>query len=169
MDEKVIEVRDLFQEVIPSFGIMHAKTYSSLMSGEIKTAKQVSNETGISHNKIYSVLKDLIKEKIISSTNTNPVSYHAKEPSKTYEKLVNKRILALEKKPEIFDKIIHDVEPINEREYIVRITNTQTKLFDNKNKAIVKESQEARMVLEKLSDYTKELNTKKEYAYATYR
>ncbi|MFH1391694.1 MAG: hypothetical protein ABIH20_05265 [Candidatus Diapherotrites archaeon] len=82
---------------------------------------------------------------------------------------MNKRILALEKKPEIFDKIIHDVEPINEMEYIVRITNTQTKLFDNKNKTIVKESKEARMILEKLSDYTKELNTKKEYVYATYR
>jgi len=60
--------------------------------------------------------------------------------SGTYEKLVNKRIFVLEKKSEKFDKIIHNVEPIGEREYIVRITNTQTKLFDNKNKVIVKES-----------------------------
>ena len=111
----------------------------------------------------------MIREKIVYCTNTNPISYYSKNPSKTYEKLVNKRILALEKNPETFDKIIHDTEQINEREYLVRITNTQTKLFDNKNKVIVKESREVRMVLEKLSTYTKELNQKKEYAYAVYK
>ena len=169
MDEKVIEVRDLFQEVVPCFGVMHSKAYVALMGEEIKTAKQLSVETGISHNKIYSVLKDLINEKIVYCTNTNPISYYSKNPSKTYEKLVNKKILALEKRPEKFDKIIHETEQINEMEYVIRITENQTRLFDNKNKVIVKEAHEAKLVLKKISDYAEQLEPKKQYAYAVYR
>ena len=164
-----IQIRELFHEVLSNFGLSHAKVYHFLIEGEIKTVKQLSEETGISHNKIYSVLKDLIREKIVYCSNTNPISYYSKNPSKTYEKLVNKRILALEKNPETFDKIIHETEQINEKEYLVKITNTQTKLFDNKNKVIVKESREAKFILEKLKNYTEELEPKKEYAYAVYK
>jgi len=169
LNQRIIQIRELFHEVLSNFGLSHAKVYHFLIEGEIKTAKQLSEETGISHNKIYSVLKDLIREKIVYCSNTNPISYYSKNPSKTYEKLVNKRILALEKKPEKFDKIIHDVEPINEKEYVVRITEKQTKLFDNKSKIIVKESKEAKFILEKLKSYTEELEPKKEYAYAVYK
>ncbi|MBN1941107.1 MAG: hypothetical protein JW772_02905, partial [Candidatus Diapherotrites archaeon] len=91
MDVRVLRVRELFRGVVPNFGVLHAKVFCSLFDGEIKTAKQLSEETGISHNKVYGVLKDLIREKIVFCTNTSPANYHVRNAVKTYEKLVSKR------------------------------------------------------------------------------
>lgn len=170
MDEKILRIRSLFQDVVPSFGITHAKVYSALMSGEVKTAKQLSGETSISHNKIYSLLKDLIREKIVHHTNTNPINYHTRDPAKTYERIVNRRIALLEKLPEEFDKIVSSNPTENdEKEYLIKFCGKQTRLFDNKNKAMVQETNEARQIVKQLNIYIEELKPKKEYNFVAYR
>jgi len=170
MDTKTcLEVRDLFSELVPSFGINHAKIFCLLLKGEVKTAKQLSDESGIAHHKIYSPLKDLMGEKIVYQTNGNPSCFYMKNPSKVYEKLVSRKILALEKRPEKFDRIIGEVEDVDEKVYVLRISEKQTKLLDDTNKLLVKEKREVDFLLEKLGEYKKEITPEKEWQYAIYR
>ncbi len=124
---------------------------------------------GISHNKIYSVLKDLIQEKIVLSTNTNPINYHVKSPSRTFERLVNRKVAELEKRPGEFDKILNSEPPASEKEYVIKFTEKQTKLFDIKNKIRVSELREVKQVINQLNIYVKELEPKKEYNFAFYK
>ena len=127
-------------------------------------------KAGISHNKVYAVLKDLVREKIVMLTSTNPASFYISNAAGTFEKLVEKRIALLEKKPGQFDKIIAVRMPgEEEREYIIKITSNQTKLFDNKNKVLVKEPKEAERIIRSLNNYAEKLDSKKEYAMAVYR
>ncbi len=170
MDRRTLRIRELFKDVVPSFGISHAKAYTALMQGEIKTAKELSGEIDISHNKIYSILKELITENIVICTNTNPINYHVKSPQKTFEKLVNKKIALLEKRTEEFDKIINDeIAYANEKEYVIRFGEKQTRLFDNKNKTAVKELKEAKQIIQQLNIYVNQLEPKKEYDLALYK
>ena len=75
----------------------------------------------------------------------------------------------LEKRPGQFDNIIA-VGPLDDgREYLIKITNSQTRLFDNKNKALVSELREAEQVIRSLNLFAEKLDTKKEYAMAAYR
>jgi len=170
LDERILKVKELFCGVVPGFGITHAKVYSSLMAGDVKTAKQLSEETGISHNKVYSILKDLIREKVVLFTNTNPANYHARNPAKTYETLVDRKISLLEKLPKEFDKILKNEPEIEgEREYLIKFSGKQTKLFDQKNKALVNEAEEAKQVIKQLNIYIEKLEPRKDYNLALYR
>jgi len=170
MDEQVLRVKGLFEEVVQGFGVMHAKVYISLLNGEIKTAKQLSEETGISYNKIYSVLNDLVKEKIVACTNSDPKNYRLVNPEKTFEALVNRKVGLLEKRSKEFSKAISsESEEGTEREYVIKFNERQTKLIDNKNKAIVRELREAKQVIKQLNIYIEKLEPRKEYNFALYR
>ncbi len=170
LDEQILKIKELFEELLPRFGISHAKVYKAVMHGEIKTARQLGEETDISHHKVYSILKDLVEQNIVASINTNPANFHVKNPSKTFQGLINKKLGDLEKMTKEFEKVI-DKEDINlyEREYIVKIKQKQTKLFDNKNKLLVKEARETRQLIERLTAYAAGLEPKKEYNYTLYR
>jgi len=172
MDDQTIRIKELFEEFLPRFGMSHAKVYGALMYGETKTAKQLYGETGISYHKIYSVLKDLEGQGILTSINTSPANFHIKSPEKTFEKLITRKKAEIERMSKDFEKIINgEPDGVYEREYLIRIDskNRQTRLFDNKNKAVVNEVAEARHVAEELSNYARKLEPHKEYAYAVYR
>jgi len=170
MNELVLRVKTLFEGVVSGFGVMHAKVYISLLNGEIKTAKQLSEETGISYNKIYSVLNDLVKERIVACTNSDPKNYRLVDPEKTFEVLVGRKISLLEKRSKEFSKAISgEVEEGTEREYVIKFNEKQTKLIDNKNKAIVKELSEAKQVIKQLNIYLEKLEPRKEYNLAIYK
>ncbi|MDD5163584.1 MAG: hypothetical protein PHD95_05240 [Candidatus ainarchaeum sp.] len=169
MDERVLRFRELFQGLVPNFGLLHAKACVALLSGGIKTAKELSQETLISHNKIYSVLKDLAREKIVFCTNADPVTFYIKDFPKIYEKLVNRKICFLQKLPEELDKMLsNENEALEEKEYLIKVSEKQTRLFDNKNKVLVKEPLEVKQVLKQLNIYIEKLEPKKEYTYAIY-
>jgi len=170
MNELVLRVKGLFEDVIKGFGVMHAKAYISLLNGEIKTARQVAEDTGISYNKIYSVLNDLVKEKIVACTNSDPKNYRLVNPEKTFEVLVTKKISVLEKSAKEFNKVLYQENPeTEEKEYVIKFNEKQTKLIDNKNKAIVKELSEAKQVIKQLNVYIAKLEPRKEYNLAIYR
>ena len=170
MDGCVLQIKSLFQDIILGFGLTHAKVYKALINGEVKTAKQLSKETGISYNKIYSILNDLVKEKIVACTNSDPKNYHLINPKKTFESLVNKKISLLEKRAKEFNKIVcEENNEVGDREYVIRFNGKQTKLFDNKNKAIVMELREAKQVIKQLNIYVEKLEPRKEYNFALYR
>ncbi len=168
MNEQLLKLKQLFSQVVPYFGTNHAKVYCSLFDGEIKTAKHLSQETGIAKNKVYYVLNDLVKYGLVRTTNTHPMNYYSKKPQKELGKLVNRRIVLLEKLPEELDKIVEN-STAEEKEYLIKFSEKQTKLFDNKNKAIVKEPAEAKQIIKQLNIYIEKIEPKKEYNFAVYR
>lgn len=170
MEEKVLKIRALFSSAVSGFGLMHAKVCNSLMSGDIKTAKQLSQETLISHNKIYSVLKDLVREKVISCTRTDPASYCMGNALKSFQKIIEKKVNSLQRLPMELQEIIQEIpESELEREYVIRFDGKQTKLFDNKNKSLVKEAQEAKQLMQQLNDYIKAIEPKRDSKWSAYR
>ncbi|MFH1240463.1 MAG: hypothetical protein V1672_04585 [Candidatus Diapherotrites archaeon] len=52
---------------------------------------------------------------------------------------------------------------------MVRKNKGRKRLIDNKNKAIVKEAQEAKQIIQQLNIYIAKLEPKKEYNFAVYR
>jgi len=58
---------------------------------------------------------------------------------------------------------------IDEKEYLIKFSEKQTRLFDNKNKAPVKEPKEAKQIIQQLNIYVNKLEPKKEYNLAVYR
>lgn len=167
MDEQLLKLKQLFSQVVPYFGSNHAKVYCGLFNGEVKTAKHLAQETGMAKNKVYHVLNDLVEYGLVRATNTHPTSYCSKEPIKEIEKLVDRKIALLEKLPLELDRILEDGDDC-EKEYLIKFTEKQTKLFDNKNKAIV-EAAEAKQIIQQLSIYVNKLEPKKEYNFAVYR
>jgi len=76
----------------------------------------------------------------------------------------------LEKRSKEFSKAISsEGEEGTEKEYVIKFNEKQTKLIDNKNKAIVKELKEAKQVIKQLNVYIEKLESKKEYNFAIYR
>ncbi|MDO8647316.1 MAG: helix-turn-helix domain-containing protein [Candidatus Diapherotrites archaeon] len=171
MDERILRIRSLFSNAISGFGLMHAKIYHALMFGDVKTAKQLSHETQISINKIYQVLKDLIREKIIASTGTDPTTYYAINAVKDFEKIIERKVNQLQRLPKELQKLIEigTTACEFETEYIIRFDGKQTKLIDNKNKSLVKETQEAKQLIQQLNDYIKAIEPKKDNKFLTYR
>jgi len=170
MDEKVLKIRALFSNAVSGFGLMHAKVCNALMGGDIKTAKQLSQETLISHNKIYSVLKDLVRERVISCTRTDPASYCMSNALKNFQKIIEKKVNSLQRLPMELQEIIQELpESEFEREYVIRFNGQQTKLFDNKNKSLVKEAHEAKQLMQQLNDYIKAIEPKRDARWPAYR
>jgi len=160
----------MFEEFLPRFGVSHAKVYRTLMYGEAKTAKQICDETGVSYHKVYSILKDLAEQDVVSCINTSPANFLIKDSQKMFDKLVSKKVGQLEKMNKEFEKVINDDSTsVFEKEYLIKITEKQTKLFDNKNKAPIKEAKETKILIDKLNSYKANLEPKNQYAYAAYK
>jgi sugar-specific transcriptional regulator TrmB len=163
MDAEILKIRKFFQDVVSGFSVSHVKIYTALKHGEIKTAGQLSRETGIPYNKIYGVLRDLTNENIVFCTFTHPVNYYARDPVRTFNKLVTKKTLFLEKQLKAFKKMVQGTASFpEEKEYLIKFSETQTKLFDQKNKRIVEEPRETKQVIRRLHAYLKKIEPKKE-------
>ena len=171
LDDAVFRLKGLFEEVLPHFSLGHAKICRSLFFGEAKTARQLHEETGVSYHKIYFMLNGLREQGIVSSVNSSPTNYLINNASKLFERLVEKKIRELQKMSQEIGEIVGGDLEAGEKEYIFRINpkNMQTRLFDNKNKALVQELQEAREIIQELTAYAKQLEPKKQYNYAVYR
>jgi sugar-specific transcriptional regulator TrmB len=150
MDDAILKLKDLFCDLLPSFGVNHAKVYSALMFGEVKTASHLAKETGIAPTKVYLALRDLTEYKLINCTSTHPINYYVKNPGKIISKLVERKINFLNKKPEEFKKILNNQNGDEGKEYLIRFNGIQTKLIDNKNKTIIKDAQEIKFIRKKL-------------------
>ena len=170
MDGRLLKLKELFSMLVPYFGTNHAKIYTVLLSGEVKTAKHLAQECNIAKNKVYQVLNDLINYGLLCSTNTHPITYYCKKPGKEIDRLVNKKINLLTGLPIQLQKIIDEDETEGEKTYLVRIKGLQTKLVDHKTKAIIKDTYETARLIKSLNGFKKQLEERKpQCQIVTYR
>ena len=85
MEQQALELKRIFNGLINGFGSNHAQTYYTLLSSEVKTAKQLIEETGVNQATTYAVLRELLKWELIKHSTTNPTSYFIDNPMKTFE------------------------------------------------------------------------------------
>ena len=85
MEQRALELKEIFNGLVDGFGLNHAQVYYTLLSSEIKTAKQVIDETGVNQATTYAVLRELLKWELIQHSNTNPTSYYIDNPIKDFE------------------------------------------------------------------------------------
>lgn len=76
-----------------------------------------------------------------------------------------KEIARLTRLPARFGELVRERQELEEeKEYLVRITAKQTKIVDNKSKAIVCEPREARELISRLNGHMQELRKPRAYA-----
>ena len=130
-DAKALEIREIFRDVIPGFGVNHAKVYYCLLSSEPKSGKQIINETGICKSIAYSALKELVNAGVICRNNCRPTIFFTKDPMETYENIARQKSMELEKGLRKLGKIIEDdSQNENERILVVIGKGKQTKLIN---------------------------------------
>jgi len=130
----------VYSDLINGFGVNHSKVYYSLLSSEVKTAKQVIDETAICKATVYSVLKGLIECELIGCTNSNPRSYYLVDPIKAFTRKVEQRRKQLLKRMKVLEKIIESGENEEKQEFVIRIgRGNQTKIINAKTKELVKD------------------------------
>ncbi len=130
MEQQALELKKIFNGMIDSFGLNHARVYYILISSEVKTAKQLVQETGINQATVYAVLRELIKWDLIQQSNTNPASYYIGNPMKTFEKQVRKKEKIITGKRKLLEDLI--ASDVDESEkYLIKIgKGEQTKLVN---------------------------------------
>lgn len=169
MLELTLKIKEIFEDLVPSFGLNHAKIYSALISREVKNATQLMQETSVSGTKTYKALNDLIKYELVYSTRDRPTAYYTKNPTKDLNNLVNKKISLLEKKPETLKEILNNWQENDQKSYLIQISGTQTKITDSYNKIIVKNETEIKTIRKQLDTMLEEMEKKKVSQYAIYK
>ena len=167
---QALELKKIFNDLVPGFGINHARAYYSLLSSDVKTAKQLIHETGVNQATTYAVLRDLLKWELIMYSNTNPTSYYIGNPLKTFERQVKKREKVIfSKRRQLEDLIAQDTD--ESEKFLIKIgKGHQTKLMNVITKKELKYRGELMQVKESLDKMLKEAPEKeKRYAYACYK
>ena len=166
MEQRALELKEIFNGLVDGFGLNHAQVYYTLLSSEIKTAKQVIDETGVNQATTYAVLRELLKWELIQHSNTNPTSYYIDNPIKDFEQQVKKREKLINfKRKQLENLIIKDYS--EDEKYLIKIgKGKQTKLFNALTKKELRYREELVKVKQSLDLLLKEAPEKeKKYAY----
>ncbi len=164
-----IKLKAIFSELLPGFGVSHAKVYFFLLSGEVKTATQLSRESLVPVNKVYVALNDLLRHGLVHCTNSHPANYFSKNPVKAFEKLVKRKTSFLARRAVELEGILKQSLQAEEQTYLIRINGENKKIEDFKNKVPVKDERELKEMKKTIEEALEKTNGKKVYGYAVYR
>jgi len=132
MDEFIESLKEL------GFNSYESKVYLALLKKYPATGYEVSKIASIPQSRAYDTLKALEIQKIVTSTNTKPISYTPIKPSeltKRYRRKINSTLEFLDKNlPQVKDDYTEPILSIsgdlNIREKIIEIiTNAQKEIF----------------------------------------
>lgn len=169
MDKEILSLKKIYSGIVPGFGVNHAKIYYTLLSSEVKTAKQIIQETGVCQPITYSVLNDLIENQLIQKNNIKPSGYFLKDPIKTYYQKTEKARKEMEKgKKELQNIILNDSQEKLQK-FIIEIgKGNQTKLVNYETKQEIKEAYELKAIKKEIEEIISR-NQKPKYAAWNYR
>lgn len=108
MKEEETLLMQVYSDLIDGFGTNHAKVYFCLLSSEVKTAKQIMDETGICKATGYAVLKELINGGLIRCSNTTPRNYFILDPVKVFTQKVEEQKKKLLKRLRKLEMVIEN-------------------------------------------------------------
>ena len=170
MEQQALELKKIFNGIIDSFGLNHARIYYTLISSEVKTAKQLIEEAGVNQATTYAVLRELLKWELIKASNTNPTNYYIDDPLKTFEQQVKKKEKIINaKRTQLENLIASDTDEIEK--YLIKIgKGQQTKLVNVLTKKEITYREELVKIRESLDKMLRAAPTKdKQVAYAYWR
>jgi len=148
----------VYSDLINGFGVNHSKIYFSLLTSEVKTAKQVIEETAICKATVYSVLKDLIECGLINCSNSNPRNYFILDPVKVFNKKVEDKRKTLLRRISKLEKVIANGDGEGSQEFLIKIgKGNQTKIINAKTKEQVKNRHEVLLVKRQIDKFVKEI------------
>jgi sugar-specific transcriptional regulator TrmB len=158
LHEKALELKKVFSGLLPGFGINHARVYYCLLSSEVKTGKQVIEETKISQPIAYASLNDLLGFGLAKKTNTKPANYYSLDPIKTFYKLVKSHTKKHEKNLKKLENIILEDSENNVQKYMIEIgKGGQTKLISLLTKTEVRDKHELLQIKREFEKYSSEI------------
>ena len=160
---------EIYSDLIEGFGVNHSRIYFSLLSSEVKTAKQVIDETDVCKATVYSVLKELIESDLIGCTSSNPRNYFLADPVKAFNKKVEQKRKTLLKRLKLLEKVIENGDSEEVQEFVIRIgRGKQTKIINSKTREQITGKHEALEVKRQVEDFIKNIPQKGNYITTKY-
>jgi sugar-specific transcriptional regulator TrmB len=159
--ESVLRLKAIFSELVPGFGINHARIYNSLLTSETKTASDLIAETGINQATTYGVLRELVGWEIVQTNNSTPAFYFIEDPLKTLDSIEKKRLKEVEEGKKELVKLIEKDSPKTDAIIIKIGSGEQTKLFHSTTKKELKYREDILPVKQIIDELAEEAPTKK--------
>ncbi len=132
--ESVLRLKAIFSELVPGFGINHARIYNSLLTSETKTASDLIAETGINQATTYGVLRELVAWELVQTNNSTPAIYFIEDPLKTLDGIHKKRVREVENGKKELVELIEKDSPQTDAIIIKIGQGEQTKLIHSGTK-----------------------------------
>jgi len=152
---------EVYSDLIDGFGVNHSRIYFSLLSSEVKTAKQVMDETDVCKAVVYSVLKELVESDLIGCTNSNPRNYFLADPVKAFNRKVEQKRKTLLKRLKLLEKVIENGDSEETQEFVIRIgKGSQTKIINAKTKEPLKDKYEVLQVKREIETVFRKISNK---------
>jgi len=170
MEQKALELKKIFSGLVEGFGLNHARVYYALLSSEVKTAKELVEETNVNQATTYAVLRELIKWELIKRGNMNPTTYFTDNPIKNFEQQVKRKEKVINTKRRLLEDLIAQDTDETEK-YLIKIgKGQQTKLVNMLTKKEIRYREELMQIKDSLDKMLKEAPTKeKQLTYAYYK
>jgi len=142
--EEILQIKRIYSELVPRFGINHAKVFFSLLDSRPQEARELIENTGIPREKIYSVLKELAGFGLVKQAGSAPMRFFIESPREILRKKIAKREKELESKLCELEKIQCDRSSEKPRAYVLDVE--KTKIFGLKSKNSVDDVEELRAI-----------------------
>ncbi len=147
MSTDFAKVKELLKSVVPDFGLNEAKMVAALLNGTILTAKDLSEEMGITVNRVYGIANPLVEKEILNVTSTLPAQYSISDLDKACKRYANLRIKELEKIPDDMKQLtLVESSEMEHLQYLLQIRGDKVKVFNQTSKRIVNEKGEIKQL-----------------------
>jgi len=159
--ESVLRLKAIFSELVPGFGINHARIYNSLLTSETKTASDLIAETGINQATVYGVLRELVEWELAQTNNSTPALYFIEDPLKTLDSIEKKRFKEVEEGKKELVRLIEKDSPQTDAIIIKIGQGEQTKLIQSSTKRELRYKEDILPVKQIIDELAQEAPTRK--------
>ncbi|MFH0955296.1 MAG: helix-turn-helix domain-containing protein [Candidatus Micrarchaeota archaeon] len=159
--ESALKLKAIFTDLVPGFGINHARIYNALLTSDTKTASDLIVETGVNQATTYTVLRELLAWELIQANNTTPTVYYTQDPLKTLDTIQRKRSKEVENSKKELANLIEEDTPKTDSIIIKIGQGEQTKLIHSITKKELKFREEILPLKQLIDELAADAPTKK--------
>ncbi len=167
MNGEIEEIKEVLNYRNSKFNRSHAQIYLCLLSGEVKTGRQIAGETGLCKQTTYKYLNQLIRVKLVRKTKTNPAQFFIKNPMKELNQFlvqyIKKQTKLIEEKKAAIIQIVNNKNNEFEKHWEIRTKGDRITIIDKKENRALKERFEAKYVKEAVEKFIKSLPEENKY------
>ncbi|MFH1586492.1 MAG: helix-turn-helix domain-containing protein [Candidatus Diapherotrites archaeon] len=170
MEGELEEIREVLKYHNAIFNKGHARIYLCLLSGEVKTGRQIIDETGVCKQTIYKYLNHLTESNLIRKTKTSPVQFFIENPVKElnhfFAQYLRKQVKLIEDKKERIRNIVKNKNDESEQHWEIRVKGGKTAIIDRKENKALNERYDAKQVKAAVDKFIDSLPDENKFAVA---